>query len=108
MPDIILAGGPSEVVRIGYLAAAVGQAVSLHNPSGPVMDMHSAHVAASVPKLHSLERQFRESELYDALVERDQLFADGAYHLSDTPGLGLKVDWNSPSVKHRFSGELHL
>ncbi len=103
MPDIILAGGPAEVVRIGYLAAAVNQAVSLHNPSGPVMDMHSAHVAAAVPELHSLERQYRESPLYDDLVTRVHKFEGGAYHLSDSPGLGLTVDWTSPEVNQRLS-----
>jgi galactonate dehydratase len=108
MPDIILAGGPSEVVRIGCLAEAVGQAVSLHNPSGPLMDMHSAHVAAAVPQLHSLERQFRESNLYDELVERRHRFAGGCYHLGDSPGLGLSVDWNSSSLKRRYSEKVGL
>ncbi len=108
MPDIILAGGSFEVLRIGYLAAAVGQAVSLHNPSGPVMDMHSAHVAAAVPQLHSLERQFRESALYDDLVSRSHNFIDGAYQLGNDPGLGLAVDWDAPIIKNRISADVEL
>ncbi|MGI9521288.1 MAG: mandelate racemase/muconate lactonizing enzyme family protein [Hyphomicrobiaceae bacterium] len=101
MPDVVLAGGPTEVIRIGYLAEAFGQAVSLHNPCGPVMDMHSTHVAAALPQLHSLERQFRESPLYDGLVSRTHLFKDGAYHLTQSPGLGLAVDWTAPEIEHR-------
>jgi len=108
MPDIILAGGPTEVLRIGHLAAAVGQAVSLHNPSGPVMDMHSAHVAAAVPELHSLERQFRESPLYDDLGSRSHVFSEGTYQLGNEPGLGLTVDWEAPIVEQRFSAEIRM
>ncbi len=106
MPDIILAGGPTEVVRIGHLAAALGQAVSLHNPSGPVMDMHSAHVAAAVPELHSLERQFRESPLYDDLVQRSHAFSQGTYQLGNEAGLGLSVDWDAPILEKRFTADI--
>lgn len=108
MPDIILAGGPSEVVRIGHLAAALGQAVSLHNPCGPVMDMHSAHAAAAVPELHSLERQFRESPLYDDLVTRGHAFSDGTYQLGNEPGVGLSVDWQAPAITKRSSLSVEL
>ncbi len=108
MPDIVLAGGPSEVVRIGHLAAAFGQAISLHNPCGPVMDMHSAHVAAAVPELHSLERQFRESALFDDLVTRSHEFSEGQIQLSDYPGLGLKVRWDHPEVSCVFTGEIEF
>lgn len=100
MPDIILAGGPREVVRIGHLAAAFDCQVSLHNPCGPVMDMHSVHVAAAVPQLHSLERQFRETPLYDEIIERrDHELKDGAIALADTAGLGLRVDWTHPAIR---------
>lgn len=108
MPDIILAGGPSEVMRIGHLAAAYGQAVSLHNPCGPVMDMHSAHVAAALPELHSLERQFRETPLYNELVERSHTFAQGGYHLSGNPGLGLEIDWDRPEITCAYEAAIDL
>ena len=98
MPDIVLAGGPGEVMRIGHFAAAHGVGLSLHNPCGPVMDMHSAHVAACVPRLQSLERQFRESPLYDAIVTRAHDDTGGTITLGDAPGLGLTVDWDHPQV----------
>ncbi len=108
MPDIILAGGPSEVIRIGHLAAAVDQAVSLHNPSGPVMDMHSAHAAAAVPELYSLERQVRESPLYDELVTRQHAFEGGSYQVGNAPGLGLTVQWDAPPLVRRFAADIRL
>lgn len=108
MPDIILAGGPSEVVRIGHLAAAVDQAVSLHNPSGPVMDMHSVHAAAAVPQLYSLERQVRESPLYDTLVTREHAFEGGNYLIGNAPGLGLTVQWDAAPLVSRFTANIDL
>lgn len=100
MPDIILAGGPTEVVRIGHLARVMNCAVSLHNPCGPVMDVVSAHVAAALPSLHSLERQFDESPLYDEVVERQHAVCDGEYLLADVPGAGCSLNSSHPMVKH--------
>ncbi len=108
MPDIVLAGGPGEVIRIGYLAAAFNQAISLHNPCGPVMDMHSAHVAAAVPELHSLERQFRESKLFDELVVRNHTFSGGQINLTDCSGLGLDVLWDHPAVSLYLCDEVEF
>jgi galactonate dehydratase len=99
MPDIVLAGGPSEAVRMGHLAAALGSAVSLHNPCGPVMDAHSAHVAAALPALHSLERQFAETPLYDELVIGGHAFAQGALTLAGAPGLGLRLRRDRPEIR---------
>jgi len=93
MPDVLLAGGPAEVVRIGHLAAGLGTAVSLHNPSGPVMDAHSLHAAAALPQFHLLERQFRESGLYDAVVARRDFGLDaGRLPVPQSAGVGLDVD----------------
>ena len=109
MPDIIRAGGSREVVHIGHAAAAVESAVSLHNPSGPVMDAHSMHVAAALPTLHSLERQFRETPLYDEIVTTHAArFDGGALHVSDAPGLGLEIDWNHPALHHEFTSNVGM
>ncbi len=109
MPDIVLAGGPVEVVRIGHLAAALDCGVSLHNPCGPVMDMHSVHAATAVPVLHSLERQFRETPLYDDIVtDRAHHLHNGSIEVSDAPGLGLQVDWTHPAVLQQATFSLDL
>jgi len=103
MPDIILAGGPMEVVRIGHHARVMKCAVSLHNPCGPVMDVISAHVAAALPSLHSLERQYDESPLYDEIVDRKHTVGAGEYFLADVPGSGCSLISSHPMVKHRAS-----
>ena len=108
MPDIVLAGGPCEVVRIGHLANAHGMGVSLHNPCGPVMDMHSAHAALALPVLHSLERQFRETSLYDELTSREHTWSAGGFRLDNTPGLGLAVNWQSDAIRKALSLDLEI
>jgi galactonate dehydratase len=109
MPDILLAGGPGEVVRVGHLAAGFDCGVSLHNPCGPVMDMHSVHAAAAVPVLHSLERQFRETQLYDAVVtDREHHLRSGSIEVSDASGLGLRVNWTHPAVLQQATFDLDL
>ncbi|WMS43540.1 enolase C-terminal domain-like protein [Acuticoccus sp. MNP-M23] len=109
MPDIILAGGPREVVRIGHLAAAFGVGASLHNPCGPVMDMASANTAAAMPTLVSLERQFDESALYDEIVAaRAHNFQDGAIGMTDAPGLGIRLDFSHPALVWQASHAVSL
>jgi len=109
MPDIILAGGPREVVRIGHLAARFGVGVSLHNPCGPVMDMASACTAAALPELVSLERQFDESALYDEIVAtRAHTFTGGAIRMSDAPGLGIRLDFSHPAMAWQATHRLAI
>lgn len=98
MPDIVLSGGPLEVVRMGHLSAALRASVSLHNPCGPVMDAHSAHVAIALPQLHSLERQFEETPLFDTLVRREHHLENGNLAVSDAPGLGLDLRLEHPGL----------
>lgn len=109
MPDVLLAGGPSEVMRIGHLAHRLGTAVSLHNPCGPVMDAHSLHAAAALPSFHSLERQFRESPLYDAIVARRDFGLDGGrVTVPEGPGLGLDLDLSHEAVRRHGEWRLAL
>ena len=49
------------------LAAASGIEVSLHNPVGPILDLVSVQVAAALPSFLILERQVRESPLFEEL-----------------------------------------
>ena len=100
MPDIILAGGPLEVIRIGHLAKAHNSAISLHNPCGPIMDIMCAQVATALPNLHSMERQVNESPLYDEIVLREHSFDQGSFIVSDSAGAGCTLLSSHPDVNH--------
>lgn len=83
------------------MAAASGAAVSLHNPVGPVLDQISLHVAAALPSFLVLERQVRESPLFDELRGGPPRLVAGAAVLDDEPGFGAQPD---RAVLARHSG----
>jgi len=74
------------------LAAASGVAVSLHNPVGPVLDQVSLHVAAALPSFLILERQVRESPLFDALRGGAPVLSDGNAVPEGAAGFGAEPD----------------
>lgn len=91
LPDLRWTG-----IRTGMaileLAAASGVGVSLHNPAGPVLDRISIQVAAALPGFLILERQVRESPLFDAVRGGPQGLVDGGIAIDDAPGFGPEPD----------------
>lgn len=100
MPDIILAGGLSEVMAVGRYASQRHIAVSPHNPCGPIMDVMSAHVAAALPLIEAMERQVAESPLYDEIITTNHHFEDGIYRLSNCEGSGAKLNLDHPAIQN--------
>lgn len=93
MPDVKYAGGYAEMLRIAALCERADVSFSPHNPTGPVCTMASLHVCAAAPAFLILEHQVGESPLYyDVLSGDHPAVSDGAFHLSDTPGLGIDLD----------------
>jgi galactonate dehydratase len=70
------------------LAAASGVEVSLHNPVGPILDLVSIQVAAALPSFLILERQVRESHLFNEIRGSTSFLEGGAITLPAEPGLG--------------------
>jgi galactonate dehydratase len=70
------------------LAAASGVEVSLHNPVGPVLDLVSVQVAAALPSFLILERQVRETPLFEEIRGATASLVDGAITLTAEPGIG--------------------
>jgi len=90
--DAILPDLRSTGIRTGMaileLAAASGLEVSLHNPVGPVLDRVSVQVAAALPSFLILERQVRETPLFDEIRGASEPIEDGAIALPAEPGFG--------------------
>jgi galactonate dehydratase len=92
LPDIRWTGIRTGMAML-ELAAASGVGVSLHNPVGPVLDGVSVQVAAALPSLLILERQVRESPLFDAVRGGSQALVNGAIAIdSGAPGIGFEPD----------------
>lgn len=83
MPDLQRAGGVSEFVRIGTLAATKGLPVSSH-----LFPEYSMQLLAHLPTAHSLEYVSWSAPLFREKLE----IKDGAALAPDRPGWGFTFD----------------
>ena len=95
-PDIVDAGGISEVVRIFQLAEVFAKPVMPHSPSAGILSIASMHAYSTVPSAvrpHEYSVEYgpppeRIAELFDEPV----LPEGGVFRLSDRRGLGLTLN----------------
>jgi galactonate dehydratase len=100
-PDVIHAGGITEIRKIASMAEAYGVEVAPHQCSGPI-----AHVASLTAMSGCRNFLIQEWEAADDQAYRE--LTDGTYptqhnglvELNDQPGLGLRVDF--AEFKKRF------
>ena len=104
MPDVKHAGGIARVLSIAH--GASGTAISPHNPSGPVATAASAHLLAACPNATVLEYQFGEVPWRRDLVGGAEHITDGHLHLSDRPGLGVRLRADHPSCHVLWTAEI--
>lgn len=90
MPDIKYIGGVSVVKSLIPFAEGVGFKVTMHNPHGPISTAHSAHVSTLSRNKMPMEYPWASSSERHACTIPSEPIWDGAYHLSDEPGIGLK------------------
>jgi D-arabinonate dehydratase/D-galactarolactone cycloisomerase len=95
-PDILNAGGPSEVKRIFEMAETLNKPVMPHSPQAGINSMASLHVYATVQNAtrpHEFSTEFSGplddvAELYgDSVVPKN-----GNMELNDRPGLGIELN----------------
>ena len=94
-PDIVDAGGISEVVRIFQLAEVFAKPVMPHSPSAGILSIASMHAYATVlaavrPHEYSVEYGPGPDKIA-ALFEEPVLHDRGVFRLSDRPGLGVTL-----------------
>ncbi|MEM9629539.1 MAG: enolase C-terminal domain-like protein [Pseudomonadota bacterium] len=91
MPDVKHAGGLETIMEIARQAHAAGTAVSLHNPSGPVAHLFSAHVMAALGSEERMEIQWNESPLFYEVTDPPPVIEGGGCRPMTTPGLGASL-----------------
>jgi D-arabinonate dehydratase/D-galactarolactone cycloisomerase len=98
-PDILSAGGPSEVKRIYELALTWNKPVMPHSPQAGINSMASLHTYAAT--LNATRPHEFSTEFSGPLDEVAELYGDsvipvkGVMHLSDRPGLGIELNENA-------------
>jgi len=101
MPDVKHCGGISALMAIARMAEARGIAVAPHNPSGPVAMIASAHAAAAMPSLRSLEYAWGEAPWRASLITPGEEIVDGHILLPIEPGLGINLN-DATVAEHRL------
>lgn len=95
-PDILNAGGPTEVKRIYDMAMTLNKPVMPHSPQAGINSMASLHVYSTVQNAvrpHEFSIEFsgpldKLAELYgESVIPRD-----GCIELNDRPGLGIELN----------------
>ncbi|MGN6673737.1 MAG: galactonate dehydratase [Thermomicrobiales bacterium] len=93
-PDLMHAGGITEVRKIAALADMHYIPIAPHNPGGPICMLAAMHLAAAIPNFLILEQMESERVLRDQLCTEPVQYHDGFFALPTGPGLGtdLRLD----------------
>jgi galactonate dehydratase len=89
-PDLMHAGGLTEVRRIAALADTWYVPVAPHNSGGMVSTAAAMHLAAAVPNFFILEQMEPQRAVRDRASQPPVGFEAGHFLLSDAPGLGVE------------------
>lgn len=89
-PDLMHAGGLTEVKRIAVMADTYYIPVAPHNPGGPICTVAAMHLAAAIPNFLVLEQMEDERVLRDSASSQPIRFTDGHFELPEGPGLGIE------------------
>src|SRR6185312_6460932 len=84
-PDVAIAGGITETLRIAALAATHGHTLAPHLWGGAVLFASGLHLAVSTPSVTTLEFSRGENPLLHDLLEEPFELVDGFIVPSDRP-----------------------
>jgi L-alanine-DL-glutamate epimerase-like enolase superfamily enzyme len=90
-PDLAIAGGITETVRIAALAAAHELTVAPHLWGGAVLFAAGLHLCVATPCATTVEFSRGENPLLNDLTEEGFDLVDGYVTAPDRPGLGLTL-----------------
>lgn len=100
-PDIIIAGGLSEVKKVFDLAVVHNKPVMPHSPTAGVNSMASLHAYSTVTngiRPHEYSNEFTgDPQQVQELFNEPVLPVNGVMHLTDAPGFGLTL--NEPALE---------
>lgn len=92
MPNIARCGGITEATRIAALASAFHVDIAPHGVGSGVSLAAALQLCAATPNLRTYEYNRLPNPLREAILRHPPVFADGALHVPDGPGLGVELD----------------
>jgi galactonate dehydratase len=91
-PDVCHLGGLSETKKVAGLAHMRFLPVAPHNPTGPVMNAMTLHLAAAIPNFSIFETVSIDVPWRRELVTESLSFEAGDIIVPDAPGLGVTLN----------------
>ena len=91
-PDVCHLGGMLETKKVAGMAHARFLPIAPHNPTGPVMNAMTSHLAAAIPNFSIFETVSIDVPWRKELVRETLRFEDGDLLVSDAPGLGVELN----------------
>jgi galactonate dehydratase len=90
-PDICIAGGITELMKIAALAESFNVPVAPHNPMGPVATAANVHLCAAIANFFILEYLPDDTPERRDIVDEPVAFNKGWLEIPDKPGLGIEL-----------------
>ena len=90
-PDVCHLGGLSETRKVAGLAHMRFLPVAPHNPTGPVMNAMTMHLAAAIPNFMVFETVSMDVPWRKELVRENLVFDAGDLIVPTAPGLGVEL-----------------
>ncbi len=90
-PDVCHLGGMLETKKVAGLAHMRLLPVAPHNPTGPVMNAMTLHLAAAIPNFMIFETVSMDVPWRNELVRENLEFRDGDLLVPTAPGLGVEL-----------------
>jgi galactonate dehydratase len=101
-PDLMHAGGFTEVRKIAALADTYYVPVAPHNPGGMICTAAAMHLAAAVPNFYILEQMEPQRAMRDRASSVPIRFENGCFLLPEGPGLGIEPNLEAlQALSHR-------
>ncbi len=91
-PDVCHLGGMLETKKVAGLAHMRFLPVAPHNPTGPVMNAMTLHLAAAIPNFLIFETVSVDVPWRKELVRETLTFRDGELMVPTAPGLGVELN----------------
>jgi galactonate dehydratase len=90
-PDVCHVGGMLEAKKIAGMAHSRLLPVAPHNPTGPVMNAMTLHLAAAIPNFSIFETVMIDVPWRRELVRENLAFDNGDLLVPTAPGLGVEL-----------------
>ena len=94
-PDACRAGGVTESIRVGRLAAKANLRIAPHTWSDAVALVANAHIVAALPNAITVEVDQSGNPFIEELLSEPLRIEDGLLRLPEAPGLGIDLNMDT-------------